>query len=90
MQAPNICPGYQTGTINISIYDSDNNDNLVHRFGLTEYTQQNLDEPKLIIEELRSELIQGRHYKVEVTVESIGMLRFKQKSFCKLRIIINY
>ena len=87
MQAPRVCPGYQIGSYNISIYAKntlDNSSSLIYHFGPADYTQVNVDERTLLAHELRSGIYQGSHYEVEVTVESYSMIRTRRKSFCKL------
>ena len=87
MQAPRVCPGYQIGSYNISIYATntlDNSSSLIYHFGPADYTQVNVDERTLLAHELRSGINQGSHYEVEVTVESYSMIRSRRKSFCKL------
>lgn len=73
------------GTFAISIYNSNNSNSLMHTFWPTDYIQHNINEQKLIAEELKSGVTQGEHYKVEVMVESHGVLRSKTKTFCKLK-----
>ena len=63
-----MCPRYQVGIYNITVYDDNNH--IVHYFVPTEYTQNNIQEQELIVKEIRSGMIVGRHYVVKVTVES--------------------
>jgi hypothetical protein len=79
-----ICTGYQTGTYNMSIYDSDGA--IVDHFGPMKYTQQNNSERVLVFKRLRSGLMLGNQYEVDVTVESLGMVRSRRKNFSKLQI----
>ena len=81
-QGPKICAGYQTGTYNITIYDNDGS--VVYHFGPMKYTQQNNSERVLVVKGLKADLMPGSQYEVEVTVESLGMLRSRRKNFSKL------
>ena len=81
-QAPRICPGYQTGTYNISIYTS-NDESIVHQFGPIEYSQEHGNEQKLVVKEVRNGFILGENYGINVTAESIGVFRFRTTSFGK-------
>ena len=70
------------GIYNITIYDTDGA--VVNHFGPIKYTQQNNSERLLVVKGLKSGLIFGSQYEVEVTVESLGMLRSRRKNFSKL------
>ena len=83
MQFPRICPGYQIGVYNITIYDNNNGD-IIHSFRPMELMQKNTEEQALITKEVKSGLTLGRQYVAEVTVESIGMVRNQNKTFGKL------
>ena len=48
------------------------------------YMQQNNSERVLVIKGLKADLIPERQYEVEVTVESLGILRSRRKNFSKL------
>lgn len=48
------------------------------------YTQQNSSERVLVVKGLKADLIPGMQYEVEVTVESLGILRSRRKTFSKL------
>ena len=86
VQVPNMCPRYQVGIYNITIYD-DNNHNIIHYFVPTEYTQNNLQEQELIVKEVKSGLIVGGYYIVEVTVETGGVVHSQNKTFSMLTYI---
>lgn len=75
-----MCPRYQVGIYNITIYD-DINHNIIHHFVPTEYTQKNIQEQELIVRGVKSGLIVGGHYIVEVMVESGGVIRSQNKTF---------
>lgn len=80
-QAPSICPGYQTGFYNITIYDD--HGNVVEIFGQTEYIQEREEEPVLIVKGVRSGLILNQQYTLAITVESLGVYRHQRKTFSK-------
>lgn len=84
-QAPRICAGYQSATYNITICN--NQHVIVDQFGPTKYTQQNSSERIFITKELKSGLEIGKQYEVQVTVESLGVLRCCKKLFSKLKMI---
>ena len=48
------------------------------------YTQQNGSERVLVVKGLEVDLIPGRQYEVEVSVESLGIFRSRRKNFSKL------
>lgn len=81
LQAPTICPGYQTGFYNITVYDGYGN--VVKIFSQTEYTQETEEEPVLIVKGVRSGLILNEQYIVAVTVESLGVYHHQRKNFSK-------
>lgn len=88
-QAPAICAGYQTGTYNLTIFD--NSSVVVDHFGPMKYTQENNSERTLVVKVLRSSLMPGSQYEVEVTVESLGIFRSQRKSVSKLKsVVLNY
>ena len=80
-QAPRICPGYQTGTYNITLFDD--KDLVFDQFGPTKYTQENSNGQVLIVRGAWSGIELGNQYEVEVTVESVGVFRSKRKNFSK-------
>lgn len=65
-----MCPVYQTGSYNITVYDSA--DHLLNFFGPEVYTQENEENKTLVEKDLQVFLTQGQLYKVTVTSESIG------------------
>jgi hypothetical protein len=79
-QAPRICPGYQVGTCNITIYTS-NHESIIHQLGPIEYTQEDVHEQELIPMEFRNGFILGEHYGISVTAESSGFLRSRTTVF---------
>ena len=81
LQAPTICPGYQTGSYYITIYDGYGN--VVKIFSQTEYTQETEEEPVLIVKGVRSGLITNQQYTLAVTVESLRIYRHQTKNFSK-------
>ena len=81
MQAPRVCPGYQTGSYNITIYDSYGN--VVKIFSQTDYTQVREEEPVLIVKGVRSGLSLNQQYILAVTVESLGVHHHQRKNFSK-------
>lgn len=85
VQAPQLCPGYQIGMYNITLRD-DKSDTILYSFGPSKYTQENENEPELIVKRIYSELISEQNYTLEVSVESLGSRYLKQKSFSKFNI----
>ena len=88
MQAPTICPGYQTGSYNITIYGGYGN--VVKIFTQTEYTQETEEKPVLIVKGVRSGLILNEQYTIAVTVESLGVYHHQRKNFSKMLVAINH
>ena len=81
IQPPRICRGYQTGMYNITI--SDNDGNQVYRFGSVEYRQSTDDRGGLVVKEVKSGLIYGKNYTLEVIASSLGTTTTKRQNFCK-------
>lgn len=87
IQAPTICPGYQKGTHNVTIYDG--NGSLVHQFDSIEYTQEDNGEKSHIVKEMTSGLVYSKNYTVEVMTSSLGVMRSKRDSFCKQTCVVS-
>lgn len=84
MKAPKICPEYQDGSYNITVY-SNESDNLteLHHFGPTKYTQRNENEQELVVKEVKDGFIFRGHYEVSVSAEIFGIIQSKSKVFCE-------
>ena len=82
MQAPSICPGYQTGIYNITVYDDAYSAAIID-FGPTKYTQESEEEHALIVKEVKSGMSLGGLYIVEVSVESFNSYCLKRKTISK-------
>ena len=68
LQAPKICPGYQTGTFFIIIYDDTTH--LLTQLGPLVYEQANEDEQILITKEVQIDSLSfSQYYEVKVIVE---------------------
>ena len=76
-QTPRICPNYQTGTYNITIYYINDNESIVHQFGPIEFTQGQ----ELIVEEVKNGFFLGEHYGINITAQSFGIVRFQATVF---------
>ena len=76
LQVPRICPYYQTGYYNITIYDI-MNDSIILHVGPMEYSQINKSKQTL---EFGTELDSDKYYTVEVIAESIGVVQVKRKN----------
>ena len=82
MQAPQICPGYQTGEHLINIFSEDDG-SLVHSLGPTEYLQGNDEDDATIAREMRSGFTYGKNYSVEVIFTTLGITQSKTEIFSK-------
>lgn len=76
LQAPKLCPLYQTGTYNISVYDKTYH--LIQQVGPTEYTQVNEEEQTLIVHQIQSSF---QYYAFEVTTSSVGITHTLRRTF---------
>ena len=88
LQAPNICPGYQRGMYEISIYSDDGSGSLVHSFPPTLHSRENDEDEATIAKEMRTGLTYGVNYTVEVVHATLGIVHTKTKGFGKAEEIL--
>lgn len=83
VQAPSICPSYQVGTYNVSVYD---NHQPIYFVGPNNYTQESIEEPIVIMKEIEA----GRqHYQYKITISSEGITHTKMGTIGEYFIIIS-
>ena len=86
IETPAMCPVYQTGSYNITVYDSA--DHLLKSFGPEVYIQENEETKTLTVNNLRIFLTQGQlYYEIIVTTESIGASISNTTSFISKSIL---
>ena len=76
MQAPKVCPLYQTGIYNGRV--NYNNHHFIHHFGPSNYSQEKPEKRTKICMEVQPAL---QHYHYEITVHSLEITQMLSGSF---------